>query len=395
MKSEHQKALKIIAIFASAVVLAYALLAIGTHVYVRAVLLPKFDANRDAIDRNQTRILADLKLLSEKPIYTEMPREKNAERFLTGFIAWEGGEPLKTLEHEHLVDFMKQHQKALTSDDEWSSMIDDETLSNLDLAWVDQLTAYDYLDLQTYPRFVERLAHVQSAHGIPRVGILATLPVPSYTELRFAALARAAQLSLEDRSREALSLYHHVGYLMSTSDSMIGSLEAVLMLENEKSLAERFEIDWTPVDTARIDAMKRTTWVWAGIERLKSVAGNLGDYEPYLERRTNACSTMLDLPGPEGLLTDYLRPTALLEPDLNDRLDRQSEVINRIYKKCGHPELAAFLAPLESPLRVGRFVPNPARIPFLRRVVGLGLATAATPNYTRYYDENPRRPASK
>ncbi len=384
------------ALLVSAIAITYALIAIGTHVYVRSVLLPKLDANRGALDRFEPRILADLKLLTEKPVYTALPREKNAERFLTGFIGWDGGDALETIEHTRLVDFMKQHQDALKSEDEWSSFIDDDALDDLDLAWVDQLSAYDYLDFETHPRYVDELSRVTETHGMLRAGILGRLPIPNYLELRFAALARAAQMSLENRAPEALELYRHVGYLMSTSDSLAGSLTAVTMLQNEKRLADYLDIEWTPIDNSRIDAMKRTAWAWGGIERLVSVTdGSLGAYEPYFARANGACAAMLDLPGPEGLLIDYLRPSVLGEPDVNERLDHQAVAIARVYEKCGHPEMKAFLAPMQAPLQVGRFTPNPARIPFLRRLIGLGFAAEANPNYVRFYEENPRQPASK
>jgi hypothetical protein len=389
-----KRARKLYALTLSALAFAYLATAIGTQVYVRARALPELDAGREKIERLEPRILADLKLLAEKPVFAKSAREKNAERFLTGFITWSGAEALHSAEHDRLIESMGQHQDVLKSEENWSAFVADEAIYDLDLAWVDQLTAYDSIDIATHPRYLEILARAEDAHGIARLALWNELPIPQFGELRFAALARAAQLAREKQPQEGLSLYHHVSDLMSTSDSLIGSLSAVLMLQNEKKLADHLDTKWTPVDDERIDAMKRTSWMWPGLMRDQAVTGTLGSFEAYFSRDTNACTWIHELTGIELVLSDYLQPTLVFEPNLNERLERERGILTKALNACEHPDLMAFFSPVKSPLMIGRGIPNPARIPFVRRVIGLDVALMATPNYFRIYEESPRQPAS-
>jgi hypothetical protein len=390
-----KKVQKFYALGMGAMAFAYLATAIGTQVYVRANLLPEIDAGRDRVVRFESRILSDLKLLTDKPVFEKSARDRNAERFLTGFINWSGVDEIHSVEHDHLVESMGRHLDTLKSDENWNAFRGDEAIYDLDLAWVDQLSAYNSIDLTTHPRYTEILARAETSHGIQRVELANELPFPQFSELRYAALVRAAQLARAGDARGALTLFRHISDLLSTSDSLIGSMASVAMLHNEKKLAEYFSVDWIPIDDDRIDAMKRTAWMWPGLLRYQAATGSLGPFETYFHRETNACTWVHEAAGIELILNDYLQPTVVFEPNLNERLERERGVFLKALSACGHPELKVFYTPTESPLMIARGVPNPARIPFLRRVVGLNLVAIATPNYFRAYEKSPRSPASK
>lgn len=387
--------------------------------YARFALLPSVRAASADLDRFEPRILADLRTLQAHPIFAGSSaaagppvtggraaagpaatadagatRERNAERFLSGFITWNGAEPLQTVDHDRLVAMMREHEHALVSDDDWSALIDDDALDDLDLNWVDQLAAYDHIDFGTHPAYIDLLSRVAGANGFERASIAARLPYPELAELRFATLARVAQLMEEDRWREASSLYRHVADLMQTSDSLIGSMMSVVMLQNEKSLRDRTGTPaWPVVDDDLIGAMKRTAWAWDGIEQLRPA--RLRDFEPYFNRQTGACAGLLEMFGTGAMLQDYLEPTAFLEYDLRPRLAKQTQFKKRLFEMCDHQNLEVFLAPMdEGPLMIGRLKPNPARIPFLRRILGLKILASESPTYFRLYEEAPRQPAS-
>ena len=378
----------------------YIVVAIATHVYVHAVLLPTIHQASADLDRLEPRIIADFKLLSEKPIYSALPREKNAEHFLSGFISWSGSgvRPLTNPEHDRLMTLMKSHERAASTDETWAAFLADDSLSKLDLAWVDQLVAYDHIDFGTHQIQADLLNKVEAANGMQRVGIAANLPLPEMRELRFAALARVAQLQKENRLAEAPGLYRHVSYLFASTDSLIGSLVAATLLQTEKSLAERTRADWQTVDENLVQAFKRSAWAWIGIEHLRASKENLGSFEPYLNRATGACSGAFETIGFSGQLQDYFAPTALFESDLHERLAKIGHFQRRLLDLCEHEQLKVFLAPVPSeanPLIVERFHPNMARIPFVRRIVGLNYLASLTPNYFNLYEQNPREPASK
>lgn len=397
-ETKKQRALAFACIFA----VAYGAVAAGSHLYISWYLLPTMTASADDLARLEPRILADLKLLREKPIFTELAREKNAERFISGFIACYGdcgvnhSDALETPEHEKLVAMMRVHDHALRSDDEWSAFLDDEALEELDLAWVDQLIAYDHIDFATHPSYISALARVETSHGIERLAISKALPFPAMNELRFATLARAAQLSLEDRGEEARRIYRHISYLLSTTDSLMGSLVSVSMLENEKQLSERLDFSWNLIDDARIRAMRRTSMAWGGIVNVQAGRGEFGLYQDYFSRSTNACAVSNEAVGRDVMLEDYLKPTAFLEMDFSDQLMRTRALQKKILEICEHENLDVFLKPMPpSNLMAGRLKMNPARVPFLRRVLGLTLLSVASPNYFSEYDQIPREPSSK
>lgn len=378
----------------------YGLAAVSTHFYVRAFLLPQIHAASSELSRFEPRILADLKSLQENPIYPELPRATNAERFLSGFISWRGVDTttLNTSEHDRLISMMKIHERAFNSDEAWSNLLDDDQLKAMDLSWVDQLIAYDHIDFGSHPAYAYLLDHVEHSHGIARVGIAASLPLPELRELRFAALARFAQRQLDNNQFDAPELFRHIGYLLSTTDTLIGSMLAVDMLQTEKRLAERTDTSWAMIDDNRIQALKRTAWAWGGITRLRAREQSLGSFEPYFHRSTNACAGLVEMFGMGNLLQDYLKPTAPLEYDLHDRLALETQFMRRLLAVCDHKNLGVFLSPIaseDSPVMIGRLVVNPARVPFLRRILGLKLLAFAPPNYFGSYNETPREPASK
>jgi hypothetical protein len=343
----------------------------------------------------QDRILTDLKLLAEKPIFPPSPRETNAERFLTGFIAWNNADPLHSLEHDKLVELQQAHPSLVIDGKGWPGFVADEKVYELSLAWIDQLSAYDSLDLTTHPQFSESLKRIEETHGVARIGLIGDLPFPQYSELRFAAFARAAQLQREGRAEEGLEIFHHIAHLIATSDSLIGSMTSVSMLTSEKWLASNLSVQWTPVDDERIEAMKRTAWAWLGLMRLQAPTGSLGVFEPFMKRDLGACTWVIEAaPSAELVLSDYLQPTLVFEPNLNERLERERSVFTRALGACGHSELGAFYAPITSPTMIGRAIPNPARFPFLRRVLGLSLVSVAQPNTFKMYEDH-RRPASQ
>ena len=372
---------------------AYIAIAVCTQMYVRTKALPHIDADEDKLERFESRILTDLKLLADQPVYTASPREKNAERFLSGFISWSGAEPLQTIEHDRLIESMSRHLDALKSEASWQAFVKDELIYELDLAWVDQLIAYDSLDLSTHPRVLESIAKAETSRGLVRVSLMAELPFPQLSELRFATLVRAVQLAHVDQPREAMEIYHHVGHLVATTDSLIGAMTSVQMLQNEKSIAKNFGVTWALVDDEKIEAMKRTSWAWPSIVRLRARTGSMGIFEPFVSRSTSSCTWVYE-PSLELVISDYLLPTFVFEPNMTERIERQRGVINKALESCGHSELQAFYTPSASPLMVGRGIPNPARIPFLRRVIGLNLVAASTANFFKMYEEPPRHPAS-
>jgi hypothetical protein len=294
--------------------LAYLAAAAGTQVCLRSFFLPEIAVPSTVLHRLEPRLLADLKRLSQNPVYPVLPREKNAERFLLGFVSWDGTPALSNVEHDRLMELMAAHQDALRSDEEWAAFLDDENLYDLDLAWVDQLTAYDHFDFRTHPAYAAALARAETSHGLARFEIAYSLPAPRLKELRFAALARAAQLIRERRLEDAQALYRHVGYLLSTTDSLVGSAMAVVMLQNEKRLAARTRTAWPVIDDDRVEALRRVSWAWTGITTALAADGTLGVYAPYFQRSTSACTGVFDHLGTESLLQDYLKPTVFSSP---------------------------------------------------------------------------------
>ena len=388
--------------------LTYLVVAGVSYVYVRHVLLPSVHPNPADLERRQDRIIADFKVLNEKPIYEPLARDKNAEHFLSGFISWEGDglEPIITPDHERLTSLMQTYDRSLLTNEDWQRFVADPLLLKLDLTWVDQLEAYDHFDFGTHPSHLSLLGRVATSNGIGRAAIAASLPMPSFREIRFAAIARVAQIQSEiqnqnrktgARSTLAPRLFRHVGYLLSTTDSLVGSAVAASMLGTEKTLASRTGLDWPLVTDTQILAMKRASWAWVGIEKSLSTEDGFGAYAAYMNRRTFACSGIYDSMPSMTILQDYLLPPSLFETNLAAEVAKANAFQTQYLNDCAHDELKVFLRPVPvaaNPFWARAFRVNFARIPFLRQVVGLTQMSLASPNFFRLYDEAPRQPAS-
>lgn len=374
----------------------YSGVAVASHLIIRLVLQPQLEAARAELSVLEPKILADLKLLNDEPLFPNSAREKNAEHFLSGFIAWSGhmAKPLSTVEHQRLVELMSSHKQALTDTEHWAKFRADPNLKALDLSWVDQLVAYDHINLESQVDQSWVLEQVEKSNGVERIGIAERLPMPELQELQFAALARAAQLHNEKRVNEALPLHRHVSQLLASTDCLVGSALAASMLKNETVLADRVGAKWTPMDLNKLAAFKRASWAWIGIQSLRATH-EIGAFGPYLNRKTSACTGAFELLGTTSQLRDFFVPTAFLETDFSEKFALADKFRGHVLDECGHESLKVFLKPVPkeaNPLFVGRHRANIERIPFVRRLYGLQLILIASPNFFRLYEE--RQPAS-
>lgn len=357
--------------------------------------------------------IADLEVLESNPIFPEWKQEKNAEPFLSKYIAW-GDDPSqkpKWDNHTQLLTLIERH-KNLKDLEKWNAFAGDPDVLALDVSWVDELKTFDHWSFKTNPAYVKIASEGPLTNSIERIGMWATSPIPEMKQFQYSLLARLVQLSSQGEQLKGFENFRHGAHLMHTSSTLIGEMMAISLVNQERQLVEftRFG-DWQTVDEERALAYKRVAWGWGGVMQvLHWKPERMQDFEAYAKPTNAICGGVLETILTGSLWGDFLDQRMPLETDFSAEVRNAREVTANFLDRCGLAEYKAMTNatpaganPLFAPKFSGTWTAvdgggfslplNPSRVPFVRRMVGFELMTIAMPGWMRQYEE--REPAAE
>jgi hypothetical protein len=358
----------------------------------------------------QPAVLADMKLLNEQPPFAAWTRERNAEPFLTRHISWASSTipALKTPDHEKLLK-IKDKYRPLTEPHNLKAFVADPVVQSIDVAWMEQLPEYDHWNLTTAETLRPHMEEISSKGSIERIGILASLPLPDYMELRGFALVYLAQKIRQGRPLEGFKIYRKVAELSHTSSTLIGNMVAVAMLNTEREVASQVKAaGWTPVSKEVTAAYKRASWGMIGLAQLPWYEEVAPEVAAAFNPRLGACASVSELSTIGFLnMADFFEPRVLFESDYSANYARVREFASKMNESCGlktydvllsrspagaNPLLvpssqSVFRMASENAPQVAGSELNPVRIPYVRRVMGMVIVGIATPSWFGQYEK--------
>lgn len=381
-------------------------LALLAHVHGTQFGEARFQEHLAEVERHFEAIKKDLVLIDANPIFPTWSREKNAEPFLSKYVTW-GSDTKSTppwSDHAKLLAIVERY-KNVKDIEQWKRFESDPEVLSLDVSWVDELKNFDhwsFLSTDAYRRIIE---DGPKKNSIARIGMWSSSPFPEMQELRWATLARFAQLHSKGETMLGFENVRKSAELFHSTSTLIGGMMAVFMLHQEVQLMEHTGFaGWVRIDEDRIMAYRRLAWGWAGLVHLfQWKPEHVAEFEPYIKPSNGICGGTWENVLAGSFYGDFLEGHVPLESDYTARIANVREVTGKFLDRCQLSELKALGLPTPAgarglfsekaeqvwsasgePLRIPL---NPSRVPFVRRVVGFTLFTIAMPGWMRQYQE--------
>ena len=205
--------------------------------------------------------------------------------------------------------------------------------------------------------------------------------------------------------RVGLKRLRHVAGLINSNEILVDHAVAAEVLKREGVIARNLDLkDWQAVPLGLIEAYKRVSWGWADIVQKSYFEGQFPDYlKEYATPSNGFCSGVTEYSLGLNGLSDFLTPKVIFEPDYSQRVSKANKLARRFLRRCG--KIEAFQSLLEptgegqnpfwdsdmaqtwfvNTFEISKYLPNPSRIPYVRRLVVFYLMNYATPEYEQVY----------
>jgi hypothetical protein len=367
---------------------------------------PKLVQMNSGIQKHKEAILKDLDLLSKNPLFPEIHFEKDAQEFLSQHVSWDGKQilPLQDESHQKLKQWDPQNIRWDNAT-EIKAQLTNSWLDSIDTSWMDQLSQYDSWVWSTHPKMFELINEAKNKNSIERIEIFSSLPIPDLQELKKWTYIHFLQKYKHGHGQEGLNTLHHMAYLCHSAGFLVSQMMAVALLNVESKIEKSLNLKKTIAFTdEQVLAYRRVSWAWTGI--INAAWFNQWDpsFDPYLKQSSGLCAgTWEETMGLEGL-KDFFEPRAPLEYSFEKNFADGRALQTRLINMCHFKNYDVFRS--EIPASVNPFIVdysilsaasqenspshhnnlNFARIPYLRRLIGLQIMTIATPNWTKLYE---------
>lgn len=369
--------------------------------------MKKLDENERKVNAILPRFIADLKIIEAQPPFPEWTRNSNAGPLLRKWIPTpEGFENIDSPGHTALRALIKKYPKAHMDENQFKAYASDPLLAQVDTRWMQELKKYDHWNIYSHPKWKEQFAKLKDLNSIGRIGVYASLPVPEMGEFRGFAFANFVKAYNQGKALEGLATYRKTSEMIHSTGTLIGNMVAIAMLKTEMSMtAFSGAMAWPIVPPDTIEAYKKVSWAWAGVLHVARKKEFPKELTAYLKPQLGMCGGSGEGISTLNGLSDFLQPQFPFEMDFTDALASERKMTMHTQEICGQQELYGFLDRVPAsanPLlykdagKVYRLfsgfdgpdlLPNPARIPFVRRAVGLTILTIAMPDYMNFYKE--------
>ena len=375
---------------------------------IKFVMQPEIDGQYEHVASYFPRMLDDLKLLNENPIFSTSETMENAESYLSNHVSWSSDDihPLDTPSHMTLQELFKKYPEWANDPNQFDALRADPELLNIDTSWMDQLGGYTHWDISTNPMVAADLTRIPSATALARAGIMANLPQPDFEEFRKWAMAHALQKQVGGDTLVAVESLRKAAQLANSTGTLAGNLSASAMLRDERRITNGQELaNWQFVSGQAVDAYERMSFGWTGVVQASWFKGLPTEFEPYLHPQNGVCAAASQFSAGLFHFQDFFGDKVLLENDFSQELERSRALQKRLYAECNLTYLEPLLeltslvgvADLQTvdeienlPFSQNGLLPltlKSTQMPYIRRVLGLTLVTLMKPRLNSIYEQ--------
>ncbi|MGZ3690086.1 MAG: hypothetical protein ACXVAX_01195, partial [Pseudobdellovibrio sp.] len=295
-----------------------------SEVSVALILKPEVREYNIELQYNYSKILDDLTVLENNPIFKRSNYENNAEYLISKHVPWEGiANPLiaKNSTNLSIQKIAKVYFSWSTLEQQFSALMSDKSLLKVDTSWLKKLDAYDSWNFSTNKELTSALASIPHVNAMTRLEIFAQLPAPNYDIFKSWAILNFIKLEKKGKAIEGLRTYRKIAELMHSSNTIVGNITAASMLKDEYTLMSKFNVKgWTPVPVYYIDAYIRTTWAWMGVLKVPYFDTLPVEFLAHLKPETGLCASSRESVSNFSLYLDLYQPQSRFEANFTDNV---------------------------------------------------------------------------
>lgn len=383
--------------------LASILVPAGSYLLIHYVLEPKITEQQTAFLEHLPRIKEDLEQIDLNPPFPNISFNQNAEQVLKNHISWQSDEIVKPEfpENALLAAVFGKSNQWRSNPAELQKIIDNPKLKNLDTTWVRQLAAYDHWNISINDAVREQIASVSEKNGLSKIGVFAALPIPVYSDVRKWGIVNLLQARNKKSALAALKDYRHLARLVYTSSSLVASMHATQMLNDEHYFVSTLGIKgWDLIPKEQIAIFKRLSWGWVGVAQSPIYGTFPEEFRRFIKAENGICGSAWETTV-VGSFQDFLIPQAPFEMNYTDKIENSVSMSKLLQKSCNLESYQTFhqRSPAGAngwvygkPNHLGENNPlffenvNWSAIPYARRVAFNVMLAVGTPNYTKLYD---------
>lgn len=312
-------------------------LPIGNHIFHSFYYEPAQKKSVAELEKYYPKILADLKMIDQNPIFNKFTFEKNAEEIFEKNLSWSSSptESKIDLNNSNLRHFVAKYSQWKKEPEVLEKMLADPSIHTIDVSWLDAVLNYDHWNVSNNPHVKKQLTQVKGLDSISKIGVFASLPIPDFLELRNWTLVYFLKQHKKMNTAHGFKVYRKIAELTYSSSSTVSSIVATKLLEDESYLNQLFPVaDWQPIDDQRIKAFKRLSWAWLSLVRNTANKPLPLEVRELLKFENGICSAAWELAPNLALMNDFLEPQFLLETNHTLEVTRFKETIENLQTTC-------------------------------------------------------------
>ncbi len=380
---------------------------VGSHLFVTYYLKPKLQEHVIPSQTVVKNMIRDFETLDKINLFPPNKRTKNAAFYLNKYIGGVDRVGDKNSELEVAKSILQKYIGWESDKKILTSLLSDEKLSRIETSWLENLRSYDYVDFSELPEIQARMKLLKNSNSIEKISTWASMPILEVSSLQTWLTVYALKQHGRDNVQNALHLTSHVAGLVQSNGLLVDHLIAVSILKKQHLLAKSLNVDWQSVPIDILDAYKRVSWAWPRIINQSYHEGQIPkEFEKYAKRELGLCSGVSEYSmGFQGM-SDFLLPSAPFETNFREELVAAKSLAQQLLKNCDrHDHFKNFLEEtpagkngfwdkemigvwsMDDSIPLLRYLPNPSRLPYIRRVVIYYLMNIGIPSYIKPYED--------
>lgn len=389
----------------SGTVLTAFVIILGSHIFVTEYLKPQLEQNVIPDQRIVDYMLRDLEYLDKVNIFPRTTRTKNAAELLNKYL---GGVDSKGRDDQLQVvqKLLQKYHSWKTDPSKLKMLLSDSELMSINTSWILELNHYDHVDFTKLSGISSKIQGAHFSNSIEKISTWASMPIIEISNLRTWYSLFVLQMHKRGKTEQGLSLAKKISGLVQSNGLLVDHMVALSILKDQRLFAELLNsnnIELTPLPT--LEAYKRVSWAWPGVINRSYHEGRIPTaFQKYAKKELGLCAGVGEyFMGFQGM-SDFLYPEAPFETSFRPQLKAAKTLAADLLKKCDrHEEFKPFLAEtpegknkiweenmievwsMAGPIPFKEYLPNPSRIPYVRRVVIYFLMSVAIPSYTNLY----------